>query len=211
MRRRRCSTWASASSFSRSWRAIRRSTASPVTTGTRRAPVLVTSNACATPGRKTWNSATSLSPAISSDAGSATGTRRSSSRAARRGPAGGARGHEHRHVHPLAPLAAAAASATSGATRSAFESARMRGSARQPRVVLGQLGLDHPMVLDRVAAVERREVEHVHEQPRALDVREEVVAEARRRRRRPRSARGCRRSRAGGRRRRACRAPARAW
>ena len=30
----------------------------------------------------------------------------------------------------------------------------------------------------RVGAVERREVEHVDEQPRALDVREEVVAEA---------------------------------
>ena len=34
------------------------------------------------------------------------------------------------------------------------------------------------MVLLRVGAVERREVEHVHEQPRALDVGEEVVAEA---------------------------------
>ena len=40
-----------------------------------------------------------------------------------------------------------------------------------------QLALDRRVVGDRVRAVERREVEHVHEQPRALDVREEVVAE----------------------------------
>ena len=41
-----------------------------------------------------------------------------------------------------------------------------------------ELALDRLEVLDRVGAVERRQVEHVHEQPRALDVREEVVAEA---------------------------------
>ena len=45
--------------------------------------------------------------------------------------------------------------------------------------MLGQLALDHGVVGLRVGAVERREVEHVDEQPRALDVREEVVAEAR--------------------------------
>ena len=53
-------------------------------------------------------------------------------------------------------------------------SARQRG---QPRVVRGQLALDRRVVGDRVRAVERREVEHVDEQPRALDVGEEVVAE----------------------------------
>ena len=45
--------------------------------------------------------------------------------------------------------------------------------------MLGQLALDHRVVGLGVGAVERREVEHVDEQPRALDVREEVVAEAR--------------------------------
>ncbi len=45
----------------------------------------------------------------------------------------------------------------------------------QPRVVQLELALDGRVVLGRVAAVERREVEHVHEQPRSLDVRQEVV------------------------------------
>ncbi len=40
-----------------------------------------------------------------------------------------------------------------------------------------ELVLDHVEVRLRVGAVERREVEDVHEQPRALDVGEEVVAE----------------------------------
>ena len=44
-----------------------------------------------------------------------------------------------------------------------------------------ELALDRGVVGERVRAVShrelRREVEHVHEQPRALDVREEVVAE----------------------------------
>ena len=88
------------------------------------------------------------------------------------------------------------------------EQARQRS---QARVVRGELALDRREVRLRVGAVERREVEDVDEQPRALDVREEVVAEPRARRSRPRSGRGCRRSRAGGRRPRACRAPARAW
>ena len=77
--------------------------------------------------------------------------------------------------------AAAAASAASGRDEVGLgerEHARQRG---EPRVVLGQLALDHRVVLHRVGAVERREVEHVDEQPRALDVGEEVVAEARRR------------------------------
>ena len=48
---------------------------------------------------------------------------------------------------------------------------------RQPRVVLRELALDRRVVVDRVGAVERVEVEHVDEQPRALDVGEELVAE----------------------------------
>ena len=43
--------------------------------------------------------------------------------------------------------------------------------------MLAQLALDRRVVLHRVGAVERRQVEHVHEQPRALDVGEELVAE----------------------------------
>src|SRR4051794_29803707 len=54
------------------------------------------------------------------------------------------------------------------------EDARELGEAG---VVLAQLRLDHRVVGGRVRAVERREVEHVDEQPRALDVGEEVVAE----------------------------------
>ncbi len=55
------------------------------------------------------------------------------------------------------------------------EHARQRG---QPRVVGGELGLDGRVVGLGVGAVERREVEDVDEQPRALDVGEELVAEA---------------------------------
>ena len=146
-------------------------------------------------------------------AGSAAGTRRSSSRASSSRPcARRARGDEHRHVRPpsRARHAAAAASAASGVDEVGLgerEHARQRG---QPRVVLGQLALDHRVVLHRVRAVERREVEHVDEQPRALDVGEEVVAEPGAAAGALDQARGCRRARAGGRRPRACRAPARA-
>jgi hypothetical protein len=41
-----------------------------------------------------------------------------------------------------------------------------------------QLALDHIVVGCRLGPVEWREVEHVHEQPRALDMRKKVVAEA---------------------------------
>ena len=99
-------------------------------------------------------------------------------------------------------------------TRSALESASTRGSAREALVVGGELALDRRVVRERVGALAAgelgRDVEHVHEQPRALDVREEVVARARRPRWRPRSGRGCRRPRAGAPRPRARRAPARA-
>src|SRR4051794_9369175 len=47
----------------------------------------------------------------------------------------------------------------------------------EPLVVRCELVLDRLPVGERIRAVERREVEHVDEQPRALDVREEVVAE----------------------------------
>ena len=87
------------------------------------------------------------------------------------------------------------------------EHARQR---REPRVVLGQLALDHRVVGLRVGAVERREVEHVDEQPRALDVREEVVAEAGAGARALDQPGDVGERRAGGRRPRACRAPARA-
>ena len=97
-----------------------------------------------------------------------------------------------------------------GGTRSAFDSASMRGRRGQARVVRGQLALDRRVVVDRVGAVERREVEHVHEQRACARRGRGSRGRARRRRWRPRSARGCRRARAGGRRPRACRAPARA-
>ena len=46
---------------------------------------------------------------------------------------------------------------------------------RQPRLVGGELALDHGVVGHRVRPVQRRQVEHVDEEPRALDVRQEVV------------------------------------
>ena len=187
--------------------AISRSTESPVTIQPPSGP-RVMSNACDLAGRKTANSATSSSPEPSGS-GSATGTRsqqlaaqlvqaRAASRSRSRAP-----GRRRARATPTA-----AAAATSGGTRSAFDSASSRGSAGEPRVVLGQLALDHLEVALRVRAVQRREIQHVHQQPRALDVREEVVAEPGAVARRPRSAPGCRRARAGGRRRRSCPAPA---
>ena len=53
----------------------------------------------------------------------------------------------------------------------------MRGRSARPCAVLAQLRLHGGVVGDRVGAVERGEVEHVHEQAAALDVREELVAE----------------------------------
>ena len=72
---------------------------------------------------------------------------------------------------------AAAAAATSGVTRSALRQRQQPRQRGEPRVVLGQLALDHLEVALRVRAVQRREIQDVHQQPRALDVREEVVAE----------------------------------
>ena len=180
MRRSRCSTWASASSFSRSWRAIRRSTASPVTRNSP-APIRSTANARPAAGRKTWNSATSSSPAAAST-GSAGGTRWSRSRPQLVEPlAGRRRRDDHRHVAEPRRRPRRADGRGGRVLLGHEVGLRQREDARQlgqPRVVLGQLALDHRVVRDRVGAVERREVEHVHEQPRALDVGEEVVAEA---------------------------------
>ena len=63
-----------------------------------------------------------------------------------------------------------------------MDSASTRGSARQARVVGGELALDRRVVgAPRPRARSHRQlgrdVEHVHEQARALDVREEVVPE----------------------------------
>ena len=107
-------------------------------------------------------------------------------------PPGRAGRDEHRDATPLAPL-------RGGRLRPLRRhevGLRQRQQPRQrgePRVVRGQLALDRLVVVGRVGAVERREVQHVHEQPRALDVGEEVVAEPRALAARPRSARGCRR------------------
>ena len=54
------------------------------------------------------------------------------------------------------------------------EDPRERG---QPRVVQLELVLDRLVVVDRIGSVERLEVEHVDEQPGALDVRQELVPE----------------------------------
>ena len=176
---RRRSTCASASSFSRSWRAIRRSTTSPVT---RNSPGAEPLDLELARGRRAEDAVLGevvlagvlAAPARRPARGAAARAR------ARRGPrrwrcevtSTGTSGPAARASR------AAAASASSGVTRSALESARIARQRRQARVVLGQLALDHRVVRRRVGAVERREVEHVHEQPRALDVGEEVVAEA---------------------------------
>ena len=97
--------------------------------------------------------------------------------------AGGARGGEHRHLRaqPLLPLGDGGAHALLGHE----VGLRQRQHPRQTRealVVGGELALDRRVVGDRIRLRAHRqlgcEVEHVHEQTRALDVREEVVAEA---------------------------------
>ena len=150
-------------------------------------------------------------PPHPSAAGSSTGTRRASAAASASSPlAGRARGDEHGNA--ASPSRSCASPRAGGRWRPGRLDEiglGQREDARQRRpgavVVLGQLALDRRVVGDRVGAVERREVEHVHQQPRALDVGQEVVAEPRALRWPPRSAPGCRRARAGGRRRRACR------
>ena len=102
--------------------------------------------------------------------------------------AGGARGDEHRDVRAQALRATPRPRRRPrpACTRSALDSASSRGSEARRGSCAAQLVLDRLPVGHRVRAVQRREVEHVHEQPRALDVGQEVVAEARRRRWRPR-------------------------
>ena len=143
MRRSRCSTCASASSFSRSWRAIRRSTASPVTRNSP-APVRCDLEAAAR-GRAEDLELGDLALAAPRrrTSGSATGTRRSSSRASSSRPwPRRARGHEHGRVEARAPLRRRRL----GRLGRDEVGLREREDARQlgqPRVVLGQLGLDH--------------------------------------------------------------------
>ena len=55
----------------------------------------------------------------------------------------------------------------------------MRGSSARPWPCSRSSSSTVSKLLGRVRAVERREVEHVHEQPAALDVREELVPEPR--------------------------------
>ena len=96
--------------------------------------------------------------------------------------AGGARGGEHGHV--LAETALPLADGRAHALLGHEVGLRQRQHARQPRealVVCSELALDRRVVGHGVRLLAHRElgreVEHVHEQPRALDVREEVVAE----------------------------------
>ena len=134
---RRRSTCASASSFSRSWRAIRRSTASPVT---RNAPVAEALDLELARRRRAEDAV--LGELVL--AGARRHRARRPARAgaararARRGPRGWRRGDEHGPASaPRTPRAAAPRSAPPlggglgllGVTRSALDSARMRGSA----------------------------------------------------------------------------------
>ena len=179
MRRSRCSTSASASSFSMSWRAIRRSTASPVT---RNSPSPTRSTVERAPRGRAEDLELGDLVLPGGLQRHRLGGRHAPQQLARelvQPLPRRAGGDEHRHALPHAAraTAATASAAASGVDEVGLgerEHARERG---QPRVVLGQLALDHGVVGVGVGAVERREVEHVDEQPRALDVREEVVAE----------------------------------
>ncbi len=113
------------------------------------------------------------------------GTSRSSSSASSRTPAPVAL--EVASTGTSVAEAVAATRATAARARSSRHEVglRQRQHARQPRealVVRRELALDRRVVGDRVRLLAHRElggdVEHVHEQPRALDVREEVVPEA---------------------------------
>src|SRR4051812_20377404 len=89
-----------------------------------------------------------------------------------------ARRHQHRHL--LAGAAGPRLPRGRSVLRRHEVGLRQRQHPRQPRerrVVRLQLALDRAPVRLRVGPVHRRELEHVHEQPRALDVREELVAQ----------------------------------
>ena len=91
-----------------------------------------------------------------------------------------ARGHEHRDVRTeaLAPVPRRRARRPPASTRSALESASTRGSAARRASWRSSSRSIVAWLATGSRAVERREVEHVHEQPRALDVGEELVAES---------------------------------
>ena len=89
------------------------------------------------------------------------------------------RGHDHGHVGPEAGLPLRARRSTARLVDEiAFGEGQDSGERRQPRVVARELVLDGRVIGDRVRAVEGAEVEHVDQQPGALDVRQELVAEA---------------------------------
>ena len=97
--------------------------------------------------------------------------------------AGGARGGDHRHLVARAARATARPprARARSSTRSAFESASTRGSrARRASCAASSRSIVAWLATASAPSPARqlgREVEHVHEQPRALDVGEEVVAE----------------------------------
>ena len=72
-----------------------------------------------------------------------------------------------------------AALTASGGSRSLFERQSSRGSSARPCPCSRSSASTVRVVLDRVGAVERLQVEHVQEQAAALDVSEELVAEPR--------------------------------
>ena len=179
MRRSRCSTCASASSFSRSWRAIRRSTASPVTRNSP-SPTRSTSNARPRPGGRRGTRRPRPRPRPRRATSSGRHAPQQLARELVEPLPRGARGDDHRHVsaEPRAPRRRGGL----GLLGRDQVGLREREDARQ-RASRGSCSASSRsitrVVLHRVGAVERREVEHVHEQPRALDVREEVVPEPR--------------------------------
>ena len=180
IRCRRRSTWTSASSLSRSWRAMRRSTGSPAT---RKVPSSRRSTRKARPaaGRNVRCSASPPPPPAPPPAARApaTGTRRNSSRRSSSRPCPVALDVARTGTSPPsraahAPTAARSLLGGHEVGLAEDEDARQRG---QRRRVGGELALDGGVVLDRIRAVDRREVDDVHQEPRALDVGQEVVAE----------------------------------
>src|ERR1035437_1021974 len=91
---------------------------------------------------------------------------------------GDRRGDDHRNIRaqpPDPPLACSALSAGVDQVRlRECEHARERG---QPRIMELQLAFDRRMVGDRIGSVQRHQLEHVHQQPGALDVRKELMAQ----------------------------------
>ena len=203
MRRSRCSTCASASSFSRSWRAIRRSTASPVT---RNSPAPVALDGERAPRGRAEDLELGHLVLARRPSGRARPAARAEQRAAQvveAGAGGGRRddtGHVPRRRRRATRRRPAAAAASLPRARGRPWRARARAAAGEPRVVLGQLALDHRVVArpgrSRRAARGRARARAAGCARRARGSR----GRGRRRRSRPRSGPGCRRPRAGGRR-----------